>query len=169
MAPTSDQLISACTQFLSAVSNNTSPLSLLSYFSTTHPITIQHCPALCTNPRSFLLRGPNAVRSYFDILATHWTRSKLTTHTVFPDPAHARVVVKGSVVWTWRRSGRSWQEDFTCTLVFEDSDPEALRILSFMIITESGPGTCIMRAVDEDVDTTVVSAHAIEVCNSRYF
>jgi hypothetical protein len=67
-------------------------------------------------------------------------------------------------VWTWKRSGRSWREDFTCTLVFEDSDPAALRILSFMVITESAPGTCVMHAVDEDVhDTSVVGTHPIGV------
>jgi hypothetical protein len=161
MAPTADQLVSACTKFLSAVSNNTSPLA---HFSTTHPVSIQHCPARCINPHSFLLRGPNAVRSYFDLLATHWTRSKLNIHTVVPHPAQARVIAKGSVVWTWKRSGRSWREDFTCTLVFEDSDPAALRILSFMVITESAPGTCVMHAVDEDVhDTSVVGTHPIGV------
>ncbi|KAF8238057.1 hypothetical protein L208DRAFT_1430828 [Tricholoma matsutake] len=157
---TSEQLlIEACNRFFTALANDTPPLSLLHHFSNTHPISIQHCPIHCSHPHASILRGPNAVRSYFDILATHWTRSKLTCHSISPDPKLRRVLVKGSVTWTWKRSGRSWQEDFICTLVFDDSD--ALKITQFSVLTESGPGTCVLRAVDYDHE--VVGTHAIEV------
>jgi hypothetical protein len=149
MPPISDQqLIDACNRFFSAFSTDTPPLILLSYFSTTHPITIQHCPAKCPTPHTSILRGPNAVRSYFDLLATHWTRSNLTSHAVAVDPYSRRVIVKGSVNWTWKKSGRSWQEDFSCTLVFDDSDP--LKIANFVVKTENGAKACVMQAVDVD-------------------
>jgi hypothetical protein len=163
MVPTSEQLIDACNCFFTALSNNTPPLALLHHFSTTHPVSIQHCPARCPHPHASILRGPNAVRSYFDILATHWTRSNLTSHAVSADPMTRRVVVTGSVIWTWKRSGRSWQEDFTCTLAFDDSD--ALKITNFIVLTESGPGTCVLRAIDPDPD---VGAHVIKVAVCFY-
>lgn len=154
MAPSSEQLIAACNNFFAALSNETPPLALLHHFSTTHPITIQHCPANCPHATSSVVKGPNAVRSYFDLLATHWTRSNLTSHAVSADPITRRVLVKGSVIWTWKRSRRSWKEDFSCTLVFDDS--EALKISNFTVLTESGPGTCVMRAVDKGTNAASV-------------
>ena len=149
MPPISDQrLIDACNCFFDAFSSDTPPLTLLNFFSTTHPVTIQHYPAKCPVPQTSLLRGPNAVRSYFDLLATHWTRSNITSHAVAVDPLSRRVLVKGSINWTWKKSGRSWQEDFSCTLVFDDSDP--LKIAQFVVKTENGAQACVMRAVDAD-------------------
>ncbi|RDB14619.1 hypothetical protein Hypma_016446 [Hypsizygus marmoreus] len=144
--PSIEQLIVATHRFFEAFSSATHPLALLTYFSTTNPISIQHYPSTCTHPQSSLLRGPNAIRSYFDLIATHWTRSDLHQKTISADPATGKVVLEGSIVWTWKKSGRRWTEDFTCTLVFDD----LLKIVSFVVKTESPPATCVMRAVDSD-------------------
>jgi hypothetical protein len=45
--------------------------------------------------------------------------------------------------------------------VFDDSDP--LRIASFLVFTESKPGTCVMRAVDKDWDSLGTHDDPIEV------
>jgi hypothetical protein len=142
--PTQAQLRGACNRFFTALATDASALNLLSYFSTTQEVAVQHYPASCPHPHTSLLRGSNAIRSYFDLLATHWTRSNLVQHSVSPDPATRSVVVKASVVWTWKQSGHKWKEEFICTLMFDDS----LQIVSLTVRTESGPGTCVMRAVD---------------------
>ncbi|KAF5377865.1 hypothetical protein D9615_006746 [Tricholomella constricta] len=152
-SPTRGDILAATERFLSAFANNkTHPLTLLTYFSTSAPVTIQHYPSTCTHPQSSLLRGPNAIRSYFDLLATHWTRTGLRMHqrTLEVDAAARRVVVQGCVTWTWKRSGRSWVEEFTCTMGFD----EALKIVSFAVRTESASKTCIMQA--KDVDETPI-------------
>lgn len=143
-SPSQQQLLAAASSFLVALASNTHPLALLTHFSTTNPVSVQHYPATCPNPRGSLLRGTNAVRSYFDLLATHWTRSALQQHSFTADVPERTVVLVASVVWTWKRSGRSWVEDFTCTLVFDD----AAKIVSLTVRTDSGPGTCVLRAVD---------------------
>lgn len=97
--------------------------------------------------------GSNAIRSYFDLLATHWTRSNARIRaTTQIDEPNRRVVVSASVDWAWRKSGRKWTEDFTWTLDFDEN----LEIISFIIRTVSGPGTCIMRAIDIDAEPYVL-------------
>jgi hypothetical protein len=91
--------------------------------------------------------GLNAVRSYFDLLATHWTRSDMQSQFVSADLDARRITFTGSVTWTWKKSGRSWREDFSCTVAFD----EALKITHFGVRTESDTKTCIMRAVDESI------------------
>lgn len=146
-SPTREQLLAATERYLAAFANNkTHSLTLLSYFSTTSPIWIQHYPATCSHPQSSLLRGPNAIRSYFDLLATHWTRTCMRRRTLQADAPTRTIVLEGSVTWTWKKSGRSWVEDFTCTLAFD----ELLKIVSFSVRTDSEVKTCVMRAKDVD-------------------
>jgi len=146
-SPTREQLLAATDRYLAAFANNkTHPLTLLSYFSTTSPISIQHCPATCPHPQSSLLRGPNAIRSYFDLLATHWTRTCVHHSTLQADASTRTIVFEGSVTWTWKKSGRSWVEEFTCTLTFDD----LFKIVSFAVRTDSAVKTCVMRAKDVD-------------------
>lgn len=142
-----EHLLAAKDRYITAFANNkTHPLTLLAHFSTTSPISIQHYPSSCTHPQSSLLRGPGAVRSYYDLLATHWTRSSLRQDTIDVDVETRTIVLRGSVAWTWKKSGRSWMEEFTCTLVFD----EALKILSYAVRTDSATKTCVMRAKDVD-------------------
>ncbi|KAF8074049.1 hypothetical protein FPV67DRAFT_784034 [Lyophyllum atratum] len=149
-----DQLLTATDHFLTAfASNKTHPLTLLSHFSTTWPTSIQHYPSTCSHPQSSLLRGANAIRSYFDLLATHWTRSCVVHRTLQADISTRTVVFEGNVTWTWKKSGRSWVEDFTCTLAFD----ELLKIVSFSVRTDSEIQTCVMRAKDVDNSSPLLS------------
>ncbi|KAH6912967.1 hypothetical protein BKA70DRAFT_1265645 [Coprinopsis sp. MPI-PUGE-AT-0042] len=157
MAVLEEQLMSATDAFLNALAANTAPLGLLTHFSTTHPVTLQHAPAQCPNAQSARFTGLNAVRSYFDLLTTNWTRTAVRVRSrpqLFGE--RRRAVIDASVTWVWRQSGRRWTEDFTCTLDFDD----ALKIVSFLVATESGPGTCVMTAKD----TTPVSHADASIC-----
>ncbi|GLB38733.1 hypothetical protein LshimejAT787_0505980 [Lyophyllum shimeji] len=146
-SPTRERLLAATDRYLAAFADNkTHPLTLLSYFSTTSPISIQHYPDACSHPQSSLLRGPNAIRSYYDLLATHFTRTCGHRHTLQVDACTRTVIFEGSVTWTWKRSGRSWVEEFTCTLVFD----ELLKIVSVAVRTDSAVKTCVLRAKDVD-------------------
>lgn len=159
-----EQLLAVSDAFFVALATNTPPLRLLSYFSTTHPVVIQHAPSSCPNPRSSRLSGLNAIRSYFDILATHWTRTNMHRHSIRADPALRRVVVSASVTWMWKKSGRKWNEDFTCTLDYD----EGLKIVSFIVTTESGTSTCVMRAVDAEPvlhEKSSIQVSVREVCS----
>ncbi|KAF9031467.1 hypothetical protein BJ165DRAFT_1518924 [Panaeolus papilionaceus] len=145
--PTQEQLHSASAAFFEAFSSSTPSRELLSFFSTTGLPIIQHAPMACPHPQTSRLSGSNAVRSYFDLLATHWTRSNVkVSETPEIDAGRRRVTLTASTRWTWRKSGRGWTEDFTWTLDFDES----LKILSFVARTTSPPGTCVMRAIDAD-------------------
>ncbi|KAF9443897.1 hypothetical protein P691DRAFT_796952 [Macrolepiota fuliginosa MF-IS2] len=139
-------LLTATDTFFRALAANQPPLKLLAYFSTTSPVAIQHAPRTCPHPHSSRLHGLNAIRSYFDLLATHWERTAITQHSTSANSAARSVTTTASVTWRWKKSGRSWNEDFTCTLEFDDH----FKICSFLVTTESSPSTCIMRAVDSD-------------------
>ncbi|TFK34750.1 hypothetical protein BDQ12DRAFT_337022 [Crucibulum laeve] len=145
-APTTSELLATSDAFFTALANNTASVALLSYFSSTHLVSIQHAPAKCPHPQTSRLTGSNAIRSYFDLLATHWVRLGMTRHSQRADAEARRVIVSASVIWKWKRSGRKWTEDFTCTLEFDES----LKIVNLVIKTEGAPSTCVMRAVDVD-------------------
>ncbi|KAG6899747.1 hypothetical protein C0993_007234 [Termitomyces sp. T159_Od127] len=145
--PTREQLLAVTNRYLTAFANNkTHPLSMLTFFSTTSPVYIQHYPSNSPHPQASIIRGPNAVRSYFDLIATHWTRSPVAHRIVNVDPYMRTIVFEGSVTWKWKKSGRSWVEDFTCTLAFD----EQLKIVSYVVRTDSASQTCLMRAKDVD-------------------
>jgi hypothetical protein len=119
-----------------------SSVQLLSHFSRTEVVSLSIAPSLTQAPIHLL--GLNAVRSYFDLIATNWTHSQMRLHSRFVDPEARQVVIVASVAWTWKESGRSWTEDFTCTLNFD----EQFKVKGFSIQTNSGENTCLMFAVD---------------------
>jgi hypothetical protein len=120
-------------------------LALLNHFSRTELVSLCISPSNGSNaPNTIHFTGINAVRSYFDLAATHWTRSAMRLHSCHVLPNASRVVLTASVTWTWKQSGRSWTEDFTCTLDFD----EQVKVKAFAVQTLSGEQTCLMRAVD---------------------
>lgn len=137
---TSDQLRAVADAFFADLKVSPSKV-VLRHFSTTEVVVFDHSPRFSYNSTLF---GLNAVRSYLDLLATHWTCHDLRKHQMDVSLDARRVVAKASVIWKWKKSGRSWQEDFTCTLDFD----ETMKIKSFVIKTDSAPETCVMRAVD---------------------
>lgn len=140
-------LLRASQTFFDAFAANKSSISLMENFSTSKPIIIQHASSSCPYPRASRLIGANAVRSYFDLLSTHFVRSKMELHGLpIVDAGEKQVKMVASVTWTWRRSKRSWVEEFTWTLDYD----EQLKIICFIVETTSPRGTCVMKAVDDE-------------------
>ena len=146
-------LLDAASSFFNDFSQTATPATLLLHFSTTQPIAIQHAPALSQNGHNSPLLGPNAVRSYFDLLATHWTRAPVAVNHTEADLVTNTVTADASITWTWRRSRRRWREDFICVLTYDDS----LKITSLNLQTVSDPETCLMNAVDMHTTTVEYS------------
>jgi len=131
--------------FFKDFANNVSPLLMLVHFSNTSPVVLQHGPKTCPYPFRWRVAGLNAVRSYFDLIATTWSRSGVKICEPPKIDANSRhAIVELSADWTWRKSGRTWTEDFTWDLEFD----EGMKITNFVVRTTSDPATCLMRAVD---------------------
>jgi hypothetical protein len=135
-------LMFAANNLFAAIASHTPPVRLLSHFSRTEPVVIDHTPI--HSPHAYPATGLNAIRSYFDLLSTHWICESIQRHDMHVRPEVLQVVAKASIIWTWRHSGRSWKEDFTCTLDYDDQ----LKVKHFLVRTTSPPGTCVMMAVD---------------------
>jgi hypothetical protein len=135
-------LIFATNNLFAAIASHSPPVHLLAHFSRTELVIIDHTPA--SAPHAYPATGLNAVRSYFDLLSTHWICESFQRHDMVVRPEVRQVVARASVIWTWRHSGRSWKEDFTCTLDFDDQ----LKVKHFLVRTTSPPSTCVMMAVD---------------------
>ncbi|KAJ7069322.1 hypothetical protein C8F01DRAFT_1015128 [Mycena amicta] len=148
MGPTQKQLLFAADALFLDLAANASTKIILSHFSSTHELTIQHAPASCPHPEGSRLTGLNAVRSYFDLVATHWERADMAveSQSVLAHPERT-VAVRGSVRWIWRLSRHEWVEKFVCLLEYDDN----LKVAGMMVQTTSAPGTCVMRAVDLDL------------------
>ncbi|KAJ7858161.1 hypothetical protein B0H13DRAFT_1475108, partial [Mycena leptocephala] len=143
MPPSHQQLLFATEVLFLDLSANSPSDILLRHFSSSNEVVLQHAPMACPHPHTSRLTGLNAVRSYFDLLATHWVRSDAKIHKQTVVGAN-QVAVNASVQWTWRSSGRSWREDFLCTMDYDDH----LKVVSIVVETTSAPGTCVMRAID---------------------
>ena len=142
---TEQKINDAVDAFFKAFASNTSPIAMLVHFSNTSPVVLQHGPKTCPYPFRWRVAGLNAVRSYFDLIATTWSRSNVKIcEPPKIDVESRRAVVELSANWTWRKSGRSWTEDFTWDLEFD----EGMKIVNFVVRTTSDPATCLMRAVD---------------------
>lgn len=137
-------LTAVAEDLFSDIANNSPSIRLLAHFSQHQTVTIQHSFAECKTPDAYRFTGLNAVRSYFDLLATHYERSAMEKHSMRISAHAGRVILLGSVHWTWRSSRKGWREDFECTIDFDDN----LKVISFVMLTTSSPSTCVMRAVD---------------------
>ena len=140
-----ESLQSAADALFAELARSDSSTALLSYFSRTEIVNLSVASGFNGEP-PLHLTGLNGVRSYFDLVATHWKRSKMRLHHRHVCPDALRVVLSASVTWTWKESGKSWREDFTCTLDYDDQ----ILVKGFAIQTESGQQTCLMFAVDPD-------------------
>ena len=158
-------LLAVTDAFLRALSESRSQKTLLAFFSTTSPVSIQHAPRVCPNPHTSRLHGHNAIRSYFDLLDTHWYMIAIKQHSKNVVTGSRTVTISASVTWRWKKSGRTWNEDFTCTLVFDDHS----KISRFFIATESDPTTCVMRAIDEDPPSSSLNSSTASVSESFNF
>ncbi|KAJ8482506.1 hypothetical protein ONZ45_g14931 [Pleurotus djamor] len=137
---TTDHLRRAADAFLADLRSAHSVV-VLNHFSTTELITFDHSPR---DSYHSILYGVNAVRSYLDLIATHWTCHDLIRHHMEVSLESKQVVVTASATWKWKKSKKSWKEDFTCTLTYDES----MKIRTFVIRTDSAPETCVMRAVE---------------------
>ncbi|KAF9026464.1 hypothetical protein BDZ89DRAFT_1134766 [Hymenopellis radicata] len=144
MAPSAAQLTLAAEKLIFDIANNASSSRLLSHFSQSNNVVLQHAWSTCQNPNSYRFTGLNAVRSYFDLLSTHYERSCMMQHAIHVNDSTGRVVVAASVKWTWRSSRHHWQEDYTCYIDYDAT----LKVVSFIVVTTSAESTCVMRAVD---------------------
>ncbi|TEB40139.1 hypothetical protein FA13DRAFT_1769742 [Coprinellus micaceus] len=143
------QMCTTVDAFRDALCTNRSSAQLLEFFSTSQAPIIQHTPADCVNPLGSRLVGLNAVRSYFDIQATHWKRDHIGLRGLPQlNPETRTAVLDASVVWVWRCSGRRWTEDVNCTITLDDD----MKITSFIVRTESSPETCPWMAKDVSRD-----------------
>lgn len=143
-SPSAAQLTLAAEKLLFDISTNAPASRLLNHFSTTHNVVLQHSFSTCATPQAYRFTGLTAVRSYFDLLATHYERACVGQQIALVSEAGGRVIVDGSTKWTWKRSRREWQEDYR---VYVDFDA-ALKVVSYVVVTTSPEGTCVMRAVD---------------------
>ncbi len=125
-------------------SMNTTSLALLSHFSPDQSISIQHSYSTCLTPNAHRFTGRIGVRSYFDVLMLHFEKSPMTLDQWYVDESVRRVVLTGSVEWTWRKSRQKWKEVLTCSIDFDAN----LKVVSLMFITTSDETTCVMQAVD---------------------
>lgn len=163
--PSPENILSAVDKFLCAFfRDSTTSAEMLEYFSTSYLITIQHAPqSCCPEFAANKMQGHNAVRSYFDLLTTHWYREALNLddqpHIAFDHSLESlcTVAVDASIRWTWRRTRRQWTEDLNCAITLDDN----LKIVSLIFRTLSSPETCVMYAKDLAGDRCVPRSTAL--------
>ncbi|TRM60601.1 hypothetical protein BD626DRAFT_127019 [Schizophyllum amplum] len=156
---TEADLLSALSALLADLAGDAPAAQLVAHFSTLHEPQIQHAPAACPLAQRGLsrLRGLNAVRSYFDLLATHFERAGVAeVRRMWADPTRRAATAQVETKWRWRASGRKFEEELDMELVFD----EQMKIVSFVVATTGG--TCMMNAVDVEV-APLRSAPAVDV------
>lgn len=67
----------------------------------------------------------------------------------------SQVIIKASVQWTWRVSRRSWRENFTCILDFD----EWLKVKGFVVKSNAPEDSCVLLAIDAVPVGSIKSVH----------
>ncbi|KAF8906335.1 hypothetical protein CPB85DRAFT_892234 [Mucidula mucida] len=164
MAPSAAQLTLAAEKLIFDISTNVSTSRILSHFSQNNNVIMQHSWSTCPNPNSYRFTGLNAVRSYFDLLSTHYERSSLMQHSIHVVESTGCVIITASVQWTWKSSRHQWQEDYTCYIDYDSS----LHVVSFIVVTTSPDWTCVMRATDARVRGPSIKSESCSKDLSRF-
>ncbi|KAI5897024.1 uncharacterized protein SCHCODRAFT_02493357 [Schizophyllum commune H4-8] len=116
-APASEDLtaviLATMTTLLADLARGAPTATLLAHFSTLHEPILQHAPAGCPLRGGIesRMRGLNAVRSYFDLLATHFNfhgmEEDVDIKRVWAEPVRRAAKAQVHARWRWRTRGQS--------------------------------------------------------------
>ncbi|KAL1745000.1 hypothetical protein HDZ31DRAFT_82263 [Schizophyllum fasciatum] len=155
-------LLATMTTLLADLARGAPTATILAYFSALHEPVIQHAPARGpsrASPESRMY-GLNAVRSYFDLLATHFDlqgmEEDVKVRRVWTEPTRRAALAEVHAGWRWRAKGqrgaagcsasgcqrppRGFNEEFELEVVFD----EEMKVASFLVATTGG--LCAMEA-----------------------
>ncbi|KAL1705242.1 hypothetical protein EV121DRAFT_279799 [Schizophyllum commune] len=116
-APASEDLtaviLATMAALLADLARGAPTATLLAHFSTLHEPILQHAPAGCPLRGGIesRMRGLNAVRSYFDLLATHFNfhgmEEDVDIKRVWAEPCRRAAKAQVHARWRWRTRGQS--------------------------------------------------------------
>jgi len=126
--------------YVEATNTAVQALQITDYFSDTDCPVFRHVPEEDVNTPAGWVYGHDGVRSYFDLLALHWTRQfcvRQSSITVDPVSRTCQFVL--DIHWSWRRPGiPGWLEILECNQTYDF----AYKIMRAEYITLSGRDTC---------------------------
>jgi hypothetical protein len=135
MSPSRSDLLAAAKQFCDAFSEKRDITTLISFFSTTHQVSvIEHgLPALAP----FLGRtftGIRGVKEYFELISSLLSYEDMTFSEFVVDSDTNKVAMKGQSRFTWLSTDESWEEAFSYIVDFD----EELKIAQYQVWADSG-------------------------------
>ncbi|KAH7890829.1 hypothetical protein F5I97DRAFT_1839123 [Phlebopus sp. FC_14] len=134
MTSAREQLLSAAKALCDDFSQQKSTETILSHFSSTQCTALEYgLPALAP----FLGRpfnGCDGVREYFSIIASILTYEDMHFSDYFVDIEVRKVSVKGRATFTWKSTGKSWEEVFAYVLDFDAED----KVTKYQVWADTG-------------------------------
>ncbi|KAK1226028.1 hypothetical protein PQX77_010987 [Marasmius sp. AFHP31] len=129
------QLLSSAQSFCNAFAENKDLDTIMTYFSTTHQITVIEHGEKALAP--FLGKeyvGIPAARSYFEAIASLLSYKDMKFVEFVVDTEARRVACKARAKFTWKSTEQSWDETFAYMLDFDDEK----KITDYQVWADTG-------------------------------
>ena len=118
------ELLAAAKAFCDDFANGAPLEKLLSHFTEHEAVAIEHGhPSLCPwLGREFI--GHKEIGSYFTQVEQTLSSDKIVFSDFFVDEENYRIGVVGKTRWTYKATGKSWNETFTYVLDYAEGHSE---------------------------------------------
>jgi hypothetical protein len=128
-------LLAAAKTFCDAFSQKKDLDYILSLFSTTNPTSVVEYGDPSLAP--FLGRkfeGYDGAKQYFEIIADLLSYEDMSFSEYVVDADEGKVAVKGKATFTWKATGKIWEETFSYVLDFD----EGAKLIRYQIWSDTG-------------------------------
>lgn len=135
MVPTRTDLLLASQEFCEAFARGDSPESILKLFSTTTDISaIEYGDPELAPFLGKVFEGEEGVKEYFETIGRLLVAENTSFSEYMVDEAQRKVSMKGNARFTWRSTGKAWNETFAYVLDFD----EDARVFRYQIWSDTG-------------------------------
>lgn len=129
------QLKAAAETFCDAFSQKKNVDYILSLFSTTNPISaIEYGDSSLAPFLGKTFKGRDGVKEYFGIIASLLSYEDMSFSEYVVDVEERKVGVKGRAKFTWKETGKSWDETFSYVLDFD----EGAKLTRYQVWSDTG-------------------------------
>jgi hypothetical protein len=109
--------------------------TILSHFSRTHQCTaIEHGLPILAPFLGRPFTGLDAIKEYFTLVVDLLSYEDMEFSEYTVDVEASRVCVKGNAKFTWKSTGKSWEESFVYMLDFDDE----AKVTDYQVWADSG-------------------------------
>ena len=135
MKLTRSQILEAAVAFCTSFSQGKDVESILALFSTTQPVSaIEHGDPSLAPFLGRTFEGKEGIKRYFEVIGSLLSYENISFGEYVVDAEERKVAVKGKGTFTWKETGKAWNETFAYVLDFD----EDAKLTRYQIWSDTG-------------------------------